>query len=167
MNSYSVNDSGYIEFPIAGKIQVENFTIKEAKTRIETAIKEYLKEVTIVVKLVSFNITILGEVNHPGQFLIYKEKLNIFEALSLAGDLSDFANRNRVMIIRQTKNGSTIHRLDLTSKNILSSKYFYVMPKDIIYIQPLGIKQWGFQTFPYAIVFSAITTTLLLINYFR
>ncbi|MGA3014845.1 MAG: polysaccharide biosynthesis/export family protein [Bacteroidales bacterium] len=167
LDSYVVNDSGYIDFPLIGKIFMKDLTVDQSKNMIQSLINEYLKDVTVTVKLVSFNITILGEVRLPGTRKVYQDKVNIFEAISLAGDLSEYANRHKVALIRQTKTGSHVVYLDLNSIDILSSPYYYLEPNDILYIAPLGIKRWGAETFPWALVFSAISTTVLLIYYFK
>jgi polysaccharide biosynthesis/export protein len=167
LNSYTVNEEGYVEFPLAGKIEVKDKTIEQIKSEIKILLSEYLKETLVIVKLVNFNITLLGEVKRPGEYKIYQDKINIFEAISFAGDLGDFADRNKVSLIRQTKSGSKIHRLDLTDARILESDYYYLMPNDILYVEPLKGKQFAFANFPYALIFSAVSTTLLLINFFK
>jgi len=167
LNSYSVDKDGYIDFPIVGRVNVRELTVEQVKNVLQKKVDEYLTETMVVVKMVNFNITILGEVHKPGQIKIYQDEINIFEAIAMAGDLTDYANRNKIALVRQTPNGSKVHYLDLTKADIMSSEYFYMMPNDIIYAAPLGIKQWGFATFPYALVFGAITTGLLLINYFK
>ncbi len=168
LNSYDVNEEGYIDFPIVGKVLVKGLTIFQVRTVLQEMIGEYLKETTVVVKTVNFKITMLGEMMRPGQFTIYKDDINIFEALSMAGDMTEFANRTRVAIIRQIKDGSQVHYLDLTSENILSSPYYYLQPNDIVYVSPLGYKRWGLgSAFPWAIVLGAVSTTLLLINYIK
>ena len=143
-------------------------TVDQIKTVLQQLIGEYLKETTVVVKTVNFRVTMVGEVMRPGEFTIYKDDLNVFEAISLAGDLTEFANRSRVALIRQVKGGSQVHYLDLTSETLLSSPYYYLQPSDIVYISPLGYKRWGLgSTFPWAIVLGSISTTLLLINFFK
>jgi polysaccharide export outer membrane protein len=150
-----------------GKVQVKDLTVAEVKDLLQSKVTEYVTETMVVVKLVNFNITVLGEVNRPGELKIYQDEINIFEALSMAGDLTDYANRNKIALIRQTPTGSKVIYIDLTKANIIASEFYYLMPNDILYASPLGIKQWGFATFPYAIVFGAISTALLLINYFK
>ncbi|MDR0970063.1 MAG: polysaccharide biosynthesis/export family protein [Lentimicrobiaceae bacterium] len=167
LNSYTVNEQGYIEFPLAGSVSVKNMTVEHVKEKIQQILDEYLKETVLIVKLVNFNITVLGEVKRPGQYKIYQSEINIFEAISMAGDLTDFSKRNNVKIIRQTKNGSEIITVDLEQASILSSDYYYMRPNDIVYVEPLKIKQFGFAAFPYATIFSGISTILLLINYFK
>lgn len=167
LNSYSVSDSGTIDFPIIGKLKVAGSTIEEVRKNLQARVNEYLKETSVVVKIVNFNVTVLGEVGNPGEKKVYQDKVNLFEALSMAGDMTDFANRSRVALIRQTEHGSKVVYLNLNSDNILASEYYFLMPNDIIYVAPLGIKRWGTVTFPWALTFSAISTALLLINYLK
>lgn len=167
LNSYLVDNDGNITFPYIGKISVLDKTTDEIKMALQTIIDQYLKETTLVVKMVSFRITILGEVKAPGSYPIYQDKINIFEAIARAGDLSDFANRSRIVLLRKTPNGVEMHRLDLTQDKILESPYFLLQPNDILYIEPLRGKQFAFSQFPYTILFSVISSTLLIMNYFK
>jgi polysaccharide export outer membrane protein len=167
LNSYTVSDEGNIEFPLAGNITVQNLDVEQIKVRIQTVLDQYLKETVLIVKLVNFNLTILGEVRRPGQYKVYQSKINIFEAMAMAGDLTEFADRMDVQIIRQTKTGSQIIPINLEEARILSSENYFLKPNDMIYIKPLKIKQYGFATFPYALIFSTISTALLLINFFK
>lgn len=167
LNSYSVDDSGYISFPMVGKLFVRDLMVEQAKTLIQSMVNEFLKEASVSVKLVNFKVTVVGEVMQPREFTIYQEKINIFEIISQAGDLTDFADRSKIAIIRQTATGSKVVYLDLNSQKILTSEYYYLRPNDIIYVSPLGIKRWGFTTFPWMLVFTGVTTALLLLNYFK
>ncbi|MCK9450810.1 MAG: polysaccharide biosynthesis/export family protein [Bacteroidales bacterium] len=167
LNSYTVSDLGTIEFPLAGQIYVQNLNVEQVKARIQEVLDEYLKETVLIVKLVNFNVTVLGEVRRPGQYKVYQSEINIFEALSMSGDLTEFAKRSDIKIVRQTKSGSEVITVDLLTADILSSDYYYLKPNDIIYVEPLKIKQYGFATFPYALVFSSVSTALLLINFFK
>ena len=167
LNSYTVNETGYLDFPMTGEIFVKNMTIEEVKDELKIQLKEYLKELVVIVKLVNFNITMLGEVNRPGQYKIYQTSINLFEAVSMASDLTDFANRNTIAIIRQTKTGSEVTYVDMTKRDILLSDMYYLKPNDIVYVQPVKGKQFTFANFPYAVIFGFISTTLLLLNYFQ
>ena len=165
LNSYSVTESGYLDFPMVGEILVKNFNVEEIKGKIEDKLNSLLKQYVVIVKLVNFNITMLGEVQRPGQYKIYQDNINIFEAVSMASDLTDFANRNKVAIIRQTKTGSEVVYIDMTKRELLLSEYYYLRPNDIVYVQPLKGKQFTFANFPYGIVFGFISTTILLLSY--
>ena len=165
LNSYTVNEKGYLDFPLTGEILVKNLTVDEIKGKVKERLKIYLKEFVVIVKMVNFNLTLLGEVNRPGQYKIYQTSINLFEAVSMSGDLTDFANREKVAVIRQTKTGSKVIYLDLTKRDILASDYFYLKPNDIVYVTPVKGKQFTFAQFPYAVVFGFISTTILMLNY--
>lgn len=169
LNSYAVDDDGFIEFPVLGKIMVRGKTVKEIHEFIQkNVVSDYLKEVAVIVKLVNFKVSVLGEVIRPGEYTFYQNQVNIFEALSLAGDMSEFANRGQVALIRKTKTGSEVFYLNLNEAQILQSPYYHLQPNDIIYVSPLGYKRWGLgSTFPWAIILASVSTTLLLINYFK
>ncbi|HMM11485.1 MAG TPA: polysaccharide biosynthesis/export family protein [Bacteroidales bacterium] len=167
LNSYTVDERGQIDFPLAGKITVQNLTTEQIKERLKEVLDIYLKETVIIVKLVNFNLTVLGEVRRPGQYKVYQSEINIFEAIAMSGDLTEFADRSEVVIVRQTKTGSEIITVNLEKASILSSDYYYLKPNDIIYVRPLKIKQFGFATFPYSLIFTTISTALLLINFFK
>lgn len=166
LNNYSVNDSGFIDLPIIKKLKVEGLTIEESKDTIQKNLEKYIKDVTVVVKLISFRISMLGEVRKPGTYTIYNTRLNILEALSLAGDLTEYGNRKNIMIIRQNE-GNKIYKIDLTNVSLLYSDKFNLLPNDIIYVESLKTKMYGWATFPFATVFSAITTVILIISYIK
>ncbi|MCK9616610.1 MAG: polysaccharide biosynthesis/export family protein [Lentimicrobiaceae bacterium] len=166
-SSYVVNDSGYIDFPIIGKIKIGGQTIEQVKSTIQSEVDEYLMQTNVIVKLANFKITVLGEVQRPGKFLIYQDYINIFEAIGLAGDLKTFAQRNKIILVRETEKGSKVFNVDITKKNVLESEYYYLKPNDIVYVQPMNSKTWTFESFPYAVVLSTLTTTLLILQYFK
>ncbi len=167
LQSYTIDEEGFIELPLIGKIELRNLTVDEAKAVLQTELDKYVNQTTIIVKLSNFNLTVLGEVNHPGMFKVYQQQINLFEAISLAGNMTNFAKNNAVKIIRQTDNGSEIVTVDMGSADILSSPYYYLKPNDIIYVEPLKIKQWGFTAFPYATVFSIISLLVTAYALFR
>lgn len=165
--SYAVSDSGFIDFPVAGKIKVEGLTINQVKNQVQLAVDKYLLDTKVIVRLINFNISVLGEVKNPGQFPIYQAEVNMFDVLAKAGDLTTYANRNQVQIIRKTAAGTEVHYVDLTKKDFLNSPYFMLKPNDIVYVSPLNSRNFAFDQFPYVIVLSVVTTTLLLLNYFK
>ncbi len=166
LTSYLVSDSGYFNFPSLGFLYVKDMTAEEIQDDIEQRLEEYLKDPVVIVRLASFRITLLGEFNSPGKYDVYQNNINIFEAVSMGGDLTDFAKRNRIAIIRQTGNGSKIIRVDLNDKRILASDYYYLLPNDIVYAEPVRAKQFVSTNFPYGLVFSVLSTILLLYVFF-
>ena len=167
LQSYTLDEEGCIELPLMGKIELKNMTVDEAKTALQTELDKYVNQTTIIVKLSNFNLTVLGEVSKPGLYKVYQSQINLFEAVSMAGNMTNFAKRDDVKIIRQTETGSEIITVDMGSADILSSPYYYLKPNDIVYVEPLKIKQWGFTTFPYSTVFSIVSLAVTLYALFR
>ena len=167
LQTTTIDKDGCVEMPLVGKIEVKNLTVDEAKNKLQTAINTYINGSMLVVKLASFNLTLLGEVSRPGMYKVYQSEINLFEAISLAGNMTNFAKKDEVKIVRQTDNGSEIIVVDMGKADILSSPYYYLKPNDIIYVEPLKIKQWGFTTFPYSTVFSIVTLGVTLYSIFK
>ena len=167
LHSYTLDEEGCIELPLTGKIELKNLTVDEAKARLQTEVDKFVNQTTIILKLSNFNLTVLGEVTRPGMYKVYQSQINLFEAMALAGNMTNFAKKSDVKIIRQTDNGSEILTVDMGQADILSSPYYYLKPNDIIYVEPLKIKQWGFTTFPYSTVLSIVTLAITLFNLLR
>lgn len=165
LSSYTVNPDGLIELPIIGNLLVKDKTVDEIKVQMQEAINEYMRDATVIVKLVNFRISVLGEVMRPGHYPVFQTRLSIFEALAIAGDMSAWGDRKKVQLVRRTPLGSEVHELDLSSRRILESEFFYLMPDDVVYVTPMKAKTFAFTTFPYSIVFSTVTTTLLILNF--
>ena len=157
LQSYTLDEEGYIELPLTGKIELKNLTVDQAKSKMQNELDKFVNQTTLIVKLSNFNLTVLGEVNRPGMYKVYQSQINLFEAMALAGNMTNFAKKSDVKIIRQTDHGSEIITIDMGQADVLSSPYYYLKPNDIVYVEPLKIKQWGFTTFPYSTVFSIVT----------
>jgi len=170
LNSYLVDEDGYIDFSFVDRMFVKGMTIEEVKKKIQNSMNEYFKETTVIVKMVSFQISVLGEVGSPGNFTINKDQINILQALAEAGGMKDFSNIKKVMLIRQTIKGSDIHYVDLGDKNLLASEYFYLMPNNIIYVEPLKGKTYLVTQFPYTSVLSLLSlgiSMFFLVRYYK
>lgn len=157
LHSFTVNKDGFIDYPLIGLVEVKNLSVEEIKYKLEELLSRYVKETALMVKLSNFDLTIIGEVQKPGKFKVYQSEINLFEALSLAGNLSNFAKTSNVKLIRCTDHGSEVITLNIGKADILSSPYYYLKPNDIIYVEPLKLKRWGFTSFPYSTVFSIIS----------
>ena len=139
LQQYLVDNNGEINFPVLGRLKVCNMTIREVESFIQTKLKPYIvNEVPIVtVRMVNYKISVLGEVNNPGTFTFSNEKVNILEALAMAGDMTIYGVRDDVKLIRENANGERrIIKLNLTNAAIVTSPYYYLEQNDIIYIKP-------------------------------
>ena len=159
LNGSTINSLGMIEIPVIGKIFLLGQNLEEAKISIQKVVDEYLQDAIVIVKLANFQVTILGEVNNAGTFPVFKESVTIFEALAMAGDLSDYANRQKLKIVRTHNNKKNIYAIDLTDQQLLLSDFYYLRNDDMIYVEPL--KYRTFRKSQSQIVLSALTTCLL------
>ncbi len=168
INGYSINSDGEITLPEVGRVQIDGLTLEEAEIKIQDAISGYVNNATILVKLVSFKIAVLGEVRNPGYFYIYNEQANVLEGLGLAGDLTDFGNRENITLIRQTDDGNEVVLLNLKDPKLLASPYYYLQPNDVVYVQPLRAKQTrsNLNTLTLlSVFFGAISSTILILRF--
>lgn len=138
--SYTVDGNGNISVPFIGSINVKDLTINEAKAKIEKSLGLYLRDISVIVRFVSNKITILGEVNRPGQYSFFDEKVTIFQAIGFANGVGTFGDKSDITLIREKDNNIKYHYLDLTRKNIAESDYYYLLPNDILIVNPVNAK---------------------------
>lgn len=167
LSGYSVSQDGIIEMPYVGEVKVSGKTVSEVKVVLDSIFKNYLTDGAISVKLVNSSVSIIGEVNNPGRYTIFKDRLNIFEALSMAGDLSVYSDRQKVQLIRPSPYGPIMKEFSLADRSILTSEFYYVMPNDIIYAIPLQARSFLANTSVYTLFLTTITTALVIISYFQ
>lgn len=138
LQTYLVDNNGNIDFPVLGKIHLGGMTKSQAELYIIDKLKTSFKETPIVnVRLVNYKVSVLGEVNRPGTFTVANEKINVFEALALAGDMSVYGKRDNVKLLREYNNGKKeIVTLDLNKSDVINSPYFYLQQNDVIYVEP-------------------------------
>jgi polysaccharide export outer membrane protein len=163
--SHTIDKDGYLELPVIGKVQAKDKTIAQLKVLIKEALVNILNQPVISVKLVNRYISILGEVKNPGHFAYSQEKLSIFDALGIAGDITDYGDRKNIILVRDEKNVNTKVEINLTKSDILKSQYYFLRPGDVIYVRPMRNKFWGMRQFPFAVFLTSISTTILVLNY--
>ena len=164
VNSYKVDDQGYVHFSFIDRVKVQGMSVGEARDLLQETVNEYFKEATVVVKLVYYRVSVLGEVNNPGSFMVDDKQINVLQAVSEAGGINTFGNRQEVVLVRQTNNGSKMYYLDLTDNAVLKSDQFYLMPNDVLYVKPLRSKNLVFEKIPYSLIMSTITLGLTTYN---
>jgi polysaccharide export outer membrane protein len=166
LEGYTIDSKGRIMLPILGETMVKDLTIEEAQQLIQSSANKFLNKSTVIVKLTSFKVTVLGEVKNPGYLYVYNNQATILEILGLAGDLTQYANRKNVKLIRQVSSGAQqVIMLDLTSAKLLSSDYFFLMPNDVIYVEPLKARSDKTNLEILSVVFAGLTTAILILNY--
>jgi polysaccharide export outer membrane protein len=167
ITGYTVNEEGKIDFPLVGLLEVRGKTIAEIGSLLENKIEKYVTNATVKVKLVSFKITVLGEVKTPGVHFIYNDRASLFEVLGFAGDLSDLANRHRVKLIRNVDKQVQITNIDLTERNLVESKAYFVLPNDVLYVEPMKAKNFRLNLPTINLILSSLTTILVVYNIVR
>jgi polysaccharide biosynthesis/export protein len=165
--SYAIDREGFLQIPIVGKIQVRDKTLTQVSLMLKDSLSHILNQPVVTVKLVNRYISVLGEVRNPGHFSFAQDKLTIYDALGLAGDITEYGNRNSVILIRNEEGENVRISLDITRSEILTSGYYNLRPNDIVYVRPLRNQFWGMRQFPFTILFSTLTTGLLIYNIFK
>ncbi|MDR3651666.1 MAG: polysaccharide biosynthesis/export family protein [Paludibacter sp.] len=160
--TYLVNSNGNIKFPIVGEVYVKGKTLRETKEILENAIKPILKLNSVDVRMVGRTFSIIGA-GKSGRFPFPREKVNIYQALALAGDLGFYADRKKIRILRATEKGNQIKTFDIRSADIINSEFYYLEPDDVIFLQPMNEQFFGVSTF-----WSALSTliTTFSVGYF-
>lgn len=144
LQGYLVDNDGDINFPVVGKIQVQGLTKTQCQDLIASKIAPYLSKTEkpiVTVRMSSYHVTVLGEVNHPEVVPVTTEKMSVMEAIAEAGDLTIYGKRNNVILIRENATGQKeYHRLNLNDANIFNSPYYYLQQNDIVYVEPNKVK---------------------------
>lgn len=164
INGYQVDSNGMVSLPIIGQIEVLGLSLIQIQEKIHTKSLYFLKDPTVTVKLLSFKVNVTGEVKSSGIYYSYSNKISIFEAISLAGGVTDNAKIKNVLVIRQVESGTRTYNLDLTKKDILTSEAYYLQPDDLIYVKPSRNKKTELNATSYSLFLSTITTLLLIYN---
>lgn len=144
---YTVEADGNIQFPVLGAIHVAGLTRTEVAAKIKAMLEGVMPNPVVTVTLVNFYVTVIGEVVRPGTYNFPGDRLTLLEALGFAGDLSVYGNREKVMIIREENGGRHVEILNLKSKDIFASPYFYLKQNDVVYVEAVGAKAKTVSTF--------------------
>jgi polysaccharide export outer membrane protein len=164
--SYTVDEEGYIKLPYIKRIKLTGLGLHEASDSIENELSQYLYIPSVFIRFVNNKVTILGEVNRPGVYVFNYKSINVLQAIGYANDVSTFGNREKVLIIRDEGGYSSKYSIDLTSDELLTSKYFMLKSNDIVYVEPLKRKKWDMDTFPYDLLLSVASLTIVVMTFF-
>jgi polysaccharide export outer membrane protein len=135
---YRVDSRGMIELPVIGEVNVNGRTLEQIRdtVRARVAATGYLKDINVQVRFLSFKVTILGEVNSPGTYTIPSQKINVLEALGMAKDVTMFSRRDNILVVREEEGQRMYGRINLKSKELFSSPFYYLKPNDVLYVEP-------------------------------
>lgn len=165
-NTYTVDDKGFLNLPVVEKVKVVGLSVTEIKEKLDEAYKPYLKFASTSVKLANSRITVMGEVNNPGVHYLYNDQNTILDAISMAGDFTDFGNRRKVKLVRKSKEGLETIYLNMNRSEFLYSPYYYIHPYDVIYVEPTKRKSRDTGANSTGVILSGISVGVLILNLF-
>ena len=164
---YLVDATGVIEYPILGTVKVAGLTTAEVRDTIKTRLKLYLKEPSVTVRFLNYKISVMGEVLHPSVYVIPNETVTLPEALSLAGDMTIYGRRDNVLVIRDVNGKKELGYVNLNSRDLFNSPYYYLHANDVVYVEPgkgrIAQTDKTYQLLP--IILSALSLLSIIIVY--
>lgn len=168
MSGYSIDQDGTVDIPRLGKIKIAGLTEEQAKELVQERINVYFKDdVYVRLRIAGIRYTTLGEFNQVGVQIIYKNRATLFDALANSGETSLLGMKNKMYLIRQYGEGTKIHQINLNDRALLGSPFFFIQPNDILYIEPMKIRQIGTAdnlTSSLALFGGLIASVLLVVN---
>ncbi|WP_184542716.1 polysaccharide biosynthesis/export family protein [Mucilaginibacter sp. FT3.2] len=168
LSGYLVNSEGFVDIPILGRLKLQGLSTREARDSVYNVASKYYKNPTVIVRFANFKISVTGEVQKPGQYVVPNEKITILDAIAMAGDLSIFGKRENVLLIRENPDGTkTPYRVDLRKSSTISGPAYYLKQNDIIYVEPGKGKAAANDASSaknYAIISSIITIIIVVVS---
>ncbi|MBX2983103.1 MAG: polysaccharide biosynthesis/export family protein [Flavobacteriales bacterium] len=164
VNGFSVDKAGNVQLPTVGKVKMLGLTVGEAQELVQRKINDYFANATVILKLVSFRVSVLGQVQNPGTYFVYNNQITLLEALSQAGGPSEMGDKRHITLMRQSDQGTQALYLDLGNTDVLSSEYYYLLPNDVIYVPALRARPQRMNLDLLGILFAAISAAALVIT---
>jgi len=162
-----VDAAGTIELPLLGTLKLSGLTTTEAKDLVKSKLQLYLKEPTVSVRFLNYKISVLGEVLRPSVYVIPNESVTLPEALSMAGDMTIFGKRENVLVIRDVNGKKEFGRVNLNTREVYSSPYYYLHANDVVYVEPgkgrIAQTDKTYQIIP--IILSALSFIVIIFTY--
>lgn len=134
---YLVDEDGFVDLPLLGRIEAAGQTVESLSFLVRGKLQAYIKDPVVNVRFLNFKVTIFGEVTLPGVLALPNSRVTLLEAIGLAGDLTDYANRSSVLVIREQDGVRSYKRINLQTDEVFSSEYYYLKQNDVIYVEPI------------------------------
>jgi polysaccharide biosynthesis/export protein len=164
VNGFSVDKNGHVQLPTVGKIKVQGLTVGEAQELVQRKINEYFTNATVILKMVSFRVSVLGGVSRPGSYFIFNNQITILEALAMAGGPDEFADKTHVTLMRQSDRGVQAIYVDLSNTKVLSSEYYYLLPNDVVYVPVLKARASRLNVEMFVVLLSTLSTAAVVFS---
>ncbi len=162
--SCRIDRQGEVQMPVTGKFTAAGRSLQAVGESIRESLENILNQPVVTVDLMNRYVTIIGEVRNPGQYPYTQSNFTLLDAIGQAGDLTDYGDRQKIILTRNIEGENRLVTMDLTNPQILSSSYFYVQPNDVIYVKPSKKKFWSLQQMPYSVMLSTLTTALFIFS---
>jgi len=168
---YSIDPQGNITLPLVGDVAVAGQTVYEIRDLFQQKIDSLFRHAYVEVRLMSYKFTVIGEVRAPGSYINYNDQLTVLEAIGRAGGIAETGTKEKILVIRPKGDQTVTYILALPDKSLLSSPAYFITPNDVVIVQPNPKKGFNLNlptiSFVIATITSTVSTTLLLINYFK
>lgn len=165
VNGFSVDKNGQVQLPTVGKLKLQGLTVGEAQELVQRKINEYFTTATVILKMVSFRVSVLGDVARPGSYTVYNNQITLLEALSLAGGPGEFADKRHATLMRQSERGTQAVYLDLSDIQVLSNEYYYLLPNDVVYLPTLRARPGRLNLELLSVLLTSISVAMLVLTY--
>ena len=165
--TFTVNDSGFISYPITGDMYVQDKNVDEIALELQEILRSYFNQPTVTVKKVNKMITVLGEVRLPGKYTYTQQTLNIFEGLALAGDITINGNKKNVVLLRE--DDGVIHRwqCDMTKDDLITTPQYYLRSGDVLIVRSRKTAVWSITASSISLLLAFFTTMIVVLDYIR
>ncbi|GHV20881.1 polysaccharide biosynthesis protein [Bacteroidia bacterium] len=164
LQTYIVDNNGTVNYPVIGKVKLGGLTLSDAIDTVTNRVVEYIEAPIVNMSILSFKVSVMGEVRNPGPIVVTNSRISILDAIGAAGDLTIFGNRKNVRLVRDNNGQLETAYLDLTSKELFSSAYFYLQQNDVIYVEPNNTRKrdsrYGQSEYYKISVFSTVLSTI-------
>ncbi len=168
---YLIDKDGYTEIPILGKVHLAGLTTTQAKEAVRTVAKVYFKDPIVDVRFSNFKVTVLGEVNRPASYIMPNEQVTLLDAIGYAGDMTIYGKRENILLLRRSTEGKNYTvRLNMKSKNVVNSPYFFLHQNDVIYVEPRRTRQDNNNennVVKYLTLAATLITAIVLIHHYK
>jgi polysaccharide export outer membrane protein len=161
IQSYLVDSSGHIDFPILGKLKISGLTRSEVLQMLQDKIAVYIKKPIVNLRIMNFKVSVQGEVNSPGTYPVASDRITLIEALTMAKDLTIYGKRNNILIIREIDGVKSYNRVDITTSDFIHSPFYYLAQNDVVYVEPNKTKINGAAIGPNTGVIISISSLLI------
>ncbi|MBL7962346.1 MAG: polysaccharide biosynthesis/export family protein [Flavobacteriales bacterium] len=167
VNGFSVDKVGQVALPNVGRVKVQGLTVGEAQEVVQRKISEQFAYATVILKLVSYRISVLGDVSRPGYYTVYNNQINLLEALALAGGPNEYANKEKITLMRPSDRGTQAVLVNLNQLDVLSSEYYFLLPNDVVYVPTLRARSGRLNLELLSIFITSISAAVLLLTFAR